>query len=315
MILLRYDTRHIRAFRREGDFLKPDSFFDELLPLAPGLFASSSSLRLNASLMQKLLQLSRLLKTPPVNLEVLRHSPLRLRLGEKEYALDLERTEFWRKVFAEDTGFHTAACRFGLPHQGKQHLEAFFAELGITLPPAILAVEEKGFFLPLEFLAGSVFCFHKKRGVPASGKWGSLHLLYDKNLLYAQEDAERVAYLIQKRGVRSDAQNPDILLVADHGHADGRLENFVLEEKVLAFKPRLTVVNSCSAAQGAFAHKMAGACILSPYETEADKSVFAPLLRFLQGLGNRDLFTAFTLACLFYPNMANYYRIYLPTNK
>lgn len=315
MTLLRYDTRHIRAFQREGDFLKPHSFFDELLPLASSLFASSSSLRLNASLMQNLRLLSGFLQTPPVKLEVLSHSPLRLRLAEREYALEPKRSEFWRKIFAEDISLHTAACRFGLPHQGKQHLEAFFAELGMTLPRAILAVEEKDFFLPLEFLAGSVFCFHKKKGAPASGKWGSLHLLYDKNLLYALEDAERVAYLIEKRGVRSDAENPDILFVADHGHADGHLENFVLEERVLAFKPRLTVVNSCSVAQGAFAHKTAGACILSPYETEADKSVFAPLTRFLQGLGNRDLFVAFSLACLFYPNIANYYRLYLPTIK
>ncbi len=323
MKLLRYDTRNVRSFKSDGDFIKPDGFFNNLLPLARELFANSSSLNILPKQMSQCSELAEYLSAAHSNIIISWNEHLEMVFAfEGVYAsrrLDRKSAEKWHDIFMELCGAFSLYNSLGKDYDCKSKVEEFFSELEISIPKGILRVRytDNFYFIPFEFLDMYVY-IEMKAGQNAlctkNLKQVSIH--YDPDLHTAESESRHTVELLKLRNFRLNYKDPELLLVSTHSSvANGKsyLINEELEKRVRLVSPKLAVFNSCI-----IAHQPAGLIqhfldkgslvIASPFFTLCSKTIFSPLLRFLE----KDVLTAFFLIRIFYPDIYKYFRIYIP---
>lgn len=328
LYLARYDTQHIRIFYNHQNSLKFSHNEDSLLSLAPYLFAQSAQCKIHSSHLNKLNHLNKALQVPPIKLTITsRENYLTISLDNQTYHLSSKRIDYWSSMFQEQTLLFTTAEQFQLPHRGKELLQEFFAEIGLTTPLGLSVLEvyypEDFFFIPFEF------CYHQylvkiflsSSNNPQPNTSLSSSVVFDPLLPLAKEESIHVLSLLDKRSFRKDNQNPALLLVSAHGLIDNdcsALQNKTLEEIVRDKSPNVLIFNSCLLAQkphGIIDHfiQQGSIVIASPFYTLNNKTIFAPLLRFIYSLDPHDLWMSFIMLKVFYPHIASYFRYYIPT--
>ncbi|MGL5255141.1 MAG: hypothetical protein ACRC9L_09150 [Brevinema sp.] len=311
MILLRFDRRHIRMFYGKSGDICPCGFADNLLPFAENIFATSSSIVVSRIQLYQLNQLAKIFSKPPKLLNIVNNFPFECQYQGKKFSLSEEKTKFWQQSFEENRLIHTAIVRFSKNYSRQGLWNHFCEDLGIQIDDDSLAISGLDVFLPVEITKNPCFFVQKSKKPIISRPFQSLSMFFDKNMPLAQREARRISALAIKRKWVLESSRPDILFISGYG-ALGRLQNEALEEKMNLYPALLTVINACSLQNTALPQ---GAVIYSPYDTEVDRSIFAPLMRFLHNPSPKSLLYAFFIASIFYPNIANYYRLKLPVSR
>ena len=305
MILLRFDRQHIRLFRSNSGDITPSGFADDLLPFSENLFTTTSSLTVSESQFNQLKSLAKVLSKPFNLLKIVNVFPFECEYQGTKFCLSKEKTLFWQDCFEKNRLIHTATVRFSTNHAIQPLWDQFCADLGLHLEDRVLAISGLDFFLPIEWAKYPCFFIEEPQKSLVSRTFRSLTMFFDKNLPFAQQEAQQIVALSVKRRWSIESPKPDILFISGHGE-DGHLENEVLTEKFNLFQPLLTVINACSLQALSLPQ---GPVIYSPYDTEADRSVFTPLMRFLYSSAPQSLLQAFFIASIFYPNIAYFYRL------
>ncbi|MGL5721815.1 MAG: hypothetical protein ACRCY4_05390 [Brevinema sp.] len=308
MILLRFDRHHVRMLRNQSGDIIPSGLADELLPLSENLFANSSSLAVYPSQLEQLLSLARVLSKPVELLKIVSTCPFCCEYKGSTYSLNEERSLYWQARFEEHHLIHTATVRFGLNHPNRELWNQFCAELSLKIDVCPLAISGCEVFLPFELTKIPYFFVEEPQNPLISRPFRSLTMFFDKTIPFAQQEADRILALSIKRRWSVSSPKPDILFISGHGES-GQLQNEVLAEKMALYQPLFTVINACSLQPSSLPK---GAVVYSCYDTEADRSIFAPLMKFLCSSSPQSLLRAFFIASIFYPNISHYYRLKLP---
>jgi hypothetical protein len=147
-------------------------------------------------------------------------------------------------------------------------------------------------------------------------------IMYDPDLDLSKEESLYTLKLLEKRAYILDQHNPDLVLVSAHGMIDqdkSYLVNKVLESLVLEKSPKVIIFNSCLLAQcpqGIIQNFLDKGCVViaSPFYTLCNKTIFGPLLRFLNDSSGDSVWKALMILKIFYPRIYRYFRIYIPYN-
>lgn len=337
MNLLKYDTRHIRAFQYQKPFIQFSHLQDNLLPLANILFASSASLKINNSQLQQCIHLISLLEKPSYTitityknniLEIFYQTPCGF---NSTHSFSSENLELWHKEFTNAIKEFSLAQLYNTKYSGKTIMEQFFKELSIELPSSmqILTVNytNEFFFIPFEFLYRY---YYITINLPSEGSNSkeielikNIAIMYDPDLELAQEESLYMFKLLEKRGFVFNNQQPDVALISAHGQIvnhKSMLQNTTLQELTHEINPQLIIFNTCLIGQQnsgiiqEFINKKT-ITIASPFFTLCSKTIFSPLLRFLTNTSTQSITIAFWILKIFYPNIYQYFRIYIPTDK
>ena len=329
--LLKYDTQHIRVFSHDEQFIKLSHYEDEFLMIADCLFAQSATLKVSDKQIQECHNLVNGLKNDPYRM-VIKYDKAHLNFSvsylEKhyEYSFTEEQIFCWQELFTESTKSFATADNFNLPHHGKKTMILFFEELQIPIPSSLTVLEvyypNQFFYVPFEFLYG---IFMVKDYMPSSvdteiSKIHRVAIMYDPDLKLSKEESLYMLKLLEKRSYILDQHNPDLVLVSAHGMVDqdkSYLVNDVLESLILEKSPKVIVFNSCLLAQcpqGIIQTFLDKGCVViaSPFYTLCHKTIFGPLLRFLNDTSGDSVWKSLMMLKIFYPRIYRYFRIYIP---
>ena len=331
--LLKYDTQHIRVFSHDEQFIKLSHYEDEFLMIADCLFAQSATLKVSDKQMQECHDLVNALKKQQYRM-VINYDNTHLSFSVSylenhyEYSFTEEQIICWQELFIESTKSFATADNFNLPHHGKKTMILFFEELQIPIPSSLTVLEvyytNQFFCIPFEFLYG---VFMVKQYIPSSidtelSKIHRVAIMYDPDLELSKEESLNTLKLLEKRAYILDQHNPDLVLVSAHGMIDqdkSYLVNDVLESLVLEKSPKVIIFNSCLLAQcpqGIIQNFLDKGCVViaSPFYTLCNKTIFGPLLRFLNDSSGDSVWKALMMLKIFYPRIYRYFRIYIPYN-
>ena len=332
--LLKYDTQHIRVFSHDEQFMKLSHYEDDLLMIADFLFAQSAALKVSDKQIQQCHNLVKGLQNPAYRM-VINYDKARLSFSVSylenhyEYSFTEEQIICWQELFSESTKSFTIADNFDLPHHGKKIMILFFKELKIPIPSSLTVLEvcysNQFFFIPFEFLY-SVFMVKQYINSFIDTQSSEIHraaIMYDPDLKLSKEESLYTLKLLEKRSYRFDQQNPDLVLVSAHGMIDQEksfLVNEVLESLVLEKSPKVIIFNSCLLAQcpqGIIQSFLDKGCVViaSPFYTLCHKTIFGPLLRFLNNSSGDSVWKALIMLKVFYPRIYRYFRVYIPYNN
>ncbi len=321
MLLLRYDTKHIRAFKKDISSIKFSHFQDDLLPLAPTLFAKSSSIKITpkqidccVSFLQR--------EIYKINISYQNHS-LTVTTPHKQTTLSPAHTNYWRNLFTTQTQDFSIYNYFNVRHQGQFIMEEFLKEFDISLSPKILHVHyiDEFFFIPFEFVYKHFYVkiFLPSTNNPTPSPIKNVTILYDPNLELSLDESVYTTQLLEKRNLLLIKNNtPDLALISAHGTINNhtsKLENPEIHSLTTYLTPKIIVFNSCILAQqphGIIQHFLNQGTIVitSPFYTLCEKTIFSPLLRFITD--TKSIWTTFCMLRIFYPNIYQYFRIYFP---
>ncbi|MGL5956368.1 MAG: hypothetical protein ACRC0X_07185, partial [Brevinema sp.] len=319
MYLLRYDNRHIRVFQNHKNFIKFSHFQDELIPITDSLFAQSSSIKISSSQIQRCFAL---LETTDPYLITIYYQQEELLFDihtpnfSVKQSLSKIQQQYWSHLFFQQTKNFAQFDYLGIAHQGQFIMERFFEELQIPIPKTLTILEisypEDFYFIPFEFLYNYFFVkiFITAKQETLSPKMiQTVSIMFDPDLELAYEESFSILKLLEKRAFRLDHKTADLLLVSAHGainHTLSYLENQTLESLITEFSPHLVIFNSCELAyqpSGIIQHFLdkGSIVIASPFYTLCEKTIFGPLLRFLNN--SSHIWTAFCLLKIFYPKI------------
>lgn len=329
--LLKYDTQHIRVFSHDDQFMKLSHYEDDFLMIADCLFAQSATLKVSDKQIQQCHDLVNALQIPHYRI-VINYDNTHLNFSVSylenhyEYSFTEEQIICWKELFAESTRSFATADNFDLPHHGKKIMILFFKELQISIPSSLTVLEvyypNQFFFIPFEFLYS---IFMVKQYINSSinvqsSEIDRVAIMYDPDLELSKEESLYTLKLLEKRSYRLDQQDPDLILVSAHGMIDQSksfLVNDVLESLVEERLPKVIVFNSCLLAQcpqGVIQTFLDKGCVViaSPFYTLCNKTIFGPLLRFLNNSSGDGVWKTLILLKVFYPRIYIYFRIYIP---
>ncbi len=321
MLLLSYDTRHIRVMDRNTP-VEFSHFQDDLLPLAPTLFAKSASIKITQKQIDHCLSfLQREIYKISISYK---NNELTITTPHKQKTLSSAHTKYWENLFIEQTKSFSISNYFGITHQGTFIMEEFLKEFDIPLSPKILHIHyiDEFFFIPFEFVYKYFYVkiFLPSQNNPTPSPIQNISILHDPNLeLSIDESLKSFKVLLEKRFFRLVKNNtPDLALISAHGIIDNnisRLENTETQSQTTYLSPKVIVFNSCILAQqphGVIQHFLDQGTIViaSPFYTLCEKTIFLPLLRFVTD--TKSIWIAFCMLRVFYPNIYQYFRIYFP---
>ncbi len=329
--LLKYDTQHIRVFSHDDQFMKLSHYEDSFLEIADCLFAQSATLKVSDKQIHQCHDLVNGLKNDPYRM-VIKYDKAHLNFSvfylknHYEYSCTEEQILCWQELFTESTRSFTTADNFDLPHHGKKTMILFFEELQIPIPSSLTILEvyypNQFFFIPFEFLYS---IFMVKHYIQSSNdtQFSRIHkvaIMYDPDLELSKEESLYTLKLLEKRSYSLDQHDPDLVLVSAHGMIDQHksfLVNDVLESLVLEKSPKVIIFNSCLLAQfpqGIIQNFLDQSCVViaSPFYILCHKTIFGPLLRFLNNTSGDSVWKSLLMLKVFYPRIYRYFRVYIP---
>ena len=329
--LLKYDTQHIRVFSHDEQFMKLSHYEDSFLMIADCLFAQSSTRKVSDKQIQQCHDLVNGLKNPHYRM-IINYDKAHLSFSVSylenhyEYFFTEEQIICWQELFTESTKSFTIADNFNLPHHGKKTMILFFKELQIPIPPSLTVLEvfysNQFFYIPFEFLY-SVFMVKQYIHSSIEAQSSNIQraaIMYDPDLKLSKEESLHMLKLLEKRAYRLDQHDPDLVLVSAHGMIDQNksyLVNDVLESLVEEKLPKIIIFNSCLLAQcpqGIIQSFLDKGCVViaSPFYTLCNKTIFGPLLRFLNNTSGDSVWKALMMLKVFSPRIYRYFRVYIP---
>ncbi len=322
MLLLTYDTQHIRVLEKNSSSFEFSHFQDELLPLAPTLFDNSTSIKIAQKQIDHCISFLQR-EIYKINISY-KNGELTITTPHKQKTLSPAHTNYWSNLFIEQTKNFSVSNYFELTHQGQFIMEEFLKEFDISLSPKILHIHyiDEFFFIPFEFVYKYFYVkiFLPSTNNPTPSPIKDVSILYDPNLELAQDESLYTIYLLlEKRNLHLTKNNtPDLALISAHGTIDNnisKLENPETQSQTTYLSPKIIVFNSCLLAQqpqGIIQHFLDQGTIViaSPFYTLCEKTIFSPLLRFITD--TKSIWTAFCMLRIFYPNIYQYFRIYFP---
>ncbi len=321
MLLLRYDTQHIRAFQKDSSSIKFSHFQDDLLPLAPTLFAKSTSIKITSKQIDHCLSFLQR-EIYKINISY-QNGELTITTPHKQKTLSVAHTNYWGNLFIEQTKNFSISNYFNVNHQGQFIMEEFLKEFDISLSPKTLHIHytDEFFFIPFEFVYKYFYVkiFLPSPNNPTPSPIKDVSILHDPNLELALDESLYTVQLLEKRNLHLTKNNtPDLALISAHGIIDNNhslLENPTTQSLTTYLSPKIIVFNSCILAQqpqGIIQHFLDQGTIViaSPFYTLCEKTIFSPLLRFITD--TKSIWIAFCMLRIFYPNIYQYFRIYFP---
>ncbi len=332
--LLKYDTQHVRVFNRDNQFMKFSHYEDRLLVIADSLFAQSSTLKVSDKNIQQCHDLIDSLENNHYYM-VINYDNTHLSFtisyekNHYEYVLTQKQLIYWQELFQESTKSFTMADNFDLPHHGKKIMILFFKELQIPIPTSLTVLKiyysNQFFFIPFEFIYSIFIVKHYIISAVKiqSSRIHSASIMYDPELELSKDESLHTLKLLEKRSYILDYKTPDLILVSAHGGVDqykSYLLNDVLESLLEQNSSKIIIFNSCLLAQctqGLIQNFLDKGCVViaSPFYTLCQKTIFGPLLRFLNNSSGDSVWMSLILLKIFYPRIYRYFRIYIPYKK